>query len=103
MRKKQMKEKAKHRTNKLSCPPPRRRGGRHMKNNELEKERKNNQNSTTCKQSKTKNQGKMTKGKKQDWNGSKQGPNSSLGTRMAGCCRIRCEFVNDGRGFTTNS
>ena len=37
--------------------PSRRRGDRHVKKDELEK-RKQNKNATTCKQSKTKNQGK---------------------------------------------
>ena len=29
--------------------------------------------------------------------------NISLGTRMARCCGIRCEFVNIGGGVTTYS
>ena len=41
---------------------PRRRGGQHLKKNELEKKGKSNKNTTACKQSRV-NQGKNNKGK----------------------------------------
>ena len=61
--KEKKKNQRKTRRNNLSRFPPRRRGGQHLKKNELEKIMRKKYNYTTpCKQSKTNNQGKNIKG-----------------------------------------
>ena len=72
-----MKEKKRrNRRNKTVVPPHRRRGGTRLKKNELEKKNQNDKNTTTCKQSKTKNQWKNDKRKEQADQSPKHPPGS---------------------------
>ena len=60
---KRKKMKAKTRRNNLSCPPPRRRGGQHLKKNELEKRKKITKTPLLVNRVRQRTKEKITKGK----------------------------------------